>query len=227
LVSAVPTPTPPLPATQPKPPVPGVVAPQKAVRTPAVPAPTLPLPAIQPKSPVPGAAVPQPAVPAPPAPALATPVVAPQSMKFEAESPAAKKAVLKVTAPKTVKTNDEFQVAIDVSDATNVYNGMLAVQYDPGVLNFVDSVEGKFLNKDGKPTSYKHVFNALKGRVNLNMYRIGNVNGVSGSGTLAYLTFKAKAKGTAKLGLSDVYLLPQGSNKYLNVDLHSSTTEVQ
>jgi general secretion pathway protein D len=137
-----------------------------------------------------------------------------------------KKIVLKITAPKTVKVNDEFKVDVVVSDVTNMYNGKLVLQFDPVLLEFVGAEEGGFLKSDGKPTSFQHTFNRIKGRVNLNLYRIGNVGGASGSGTLAVLTFKAMTKGSAKLEINNAYYLTPGGSKPLTSDVISTTTEV-
>jgi hypothetical protein len=83
------------------------------------------------------------------------------------------------------------------------------------------------MKSDGKPTSFQHTFNREKGRVNINLYRVGNVGGASGSGTLAVLTFRATAKGSAKLDLSNAYILVPGGSKPLTADVFSTATEVQ
>jgi general secretion pathway protein D len=104
---------------------------------------------------------------------------------------------------------------------------VLVLQYDPVLLEFIDAQEGDFLKKDGQPTLFEHVFNKSKGRIDLNLSRVGNVKGVNSSGTFASLTFKGVAKGAAKFELSNVNLLPPGASKPLATDLHGSVTEVQ
>jgi general secretion pathway protein D len=134
---------------------------------------------------------------------------------------------LNIKAPKTVKVNNVVRIEVLVADVKNMYNGMLAVQFDPALMDFFTAEEGGFLKQDGKPTSFQHVVNNDEGRVNLNLYRIGNIGGISGSGTLAVLTFKAKSKGVVNLRLSDAYILAPGGSKPINADLYGSAVEIQ
>jgi general secretion pathway protein D len=188
-----------------------------------------PAPAAQAQPTVAAPASPQVAVPVIPAPAAAPPAPAAQAVPPlpGAGNLSENKVVLKIAAPKTVKVNDEFKVDVVVSDVTNMYNGMFVLQFNPVLLEFAGAGEGGFLKSDGKPTSFQHTFNRDKGMVNLNLYRIGNVGGASGSGTLAVLTFKALTKGSAKLELSNAYFLAPGGSKPFIADLFSTATEVQ
>jgi general secretion pathway protein D len=94
-------------------------------------------------------------------------------------------------------------------------------------MDFVGATEGPFLKNDGKPTSFTTNLKKDKGRVSINLSRLGDVGGVSGSGTLAVLTLKAKAKGAANLNLSDAYLLSPGGSKPMNADIYNTVTDVQ
>ncbi len=172
-----------------------------------------------------------PSVTAPPVTAPPAPVPAPaakaQPPASVADAKSAKKLVLNVVAPKSVKVNNEFQVEVVVADVVNMHTGMLVVQFDPALLDFVGAAEGAFLKSDGKPTSFSTSLKKEKGRLNISLNRIGDAGGVSGAGTLAVLTFKAKAKGAAELGLGEAYVLSQGSAKSMDADIHGTVTEVQ
>lgn len=175
----------------------------------------------------PPAAVPPavpPVVPAAVPPVPAAKVIAPSP---GADSQAASKIILNVVAPKTAKVDDVIQVEVAVSEAVNMYNGVLIFQFDPTLMDVVMATEGPFLKKDGKPASFQYTVTKGKGRVIITVSRLGDIGGVSGSGTLAVLTLKAKAKGSANLGLSEVYVLPPGGTKPMNADIYSTVTNVQ
>ena len=205
----------PVPAGPGQPPVSGILSPPDA--TPAKTA----------------AAAEQPVPTVPPAPAAPLAVVPPGSAaKVEtpatgADSQATNKIIFNVVAPKAAKVNDVFQVEVSVSEAVNIYNGVLIFQFDSTLMDFIGATEGPFLKNDGKPTSFSTYLKKDKGRVSINLSRLGDVGGVSGSGTLAVLTLKAKAKGAANLGLSEAYVLSQGSSTPVNADIYSTVTNVQ
>ncbi len=104
---------------------------------------------------------------------------------------------------------------------------MFAVKYNPALLTLVSATEGTFLKNDGKPTSFKYTFNKANGLVNINGSRLGAVGGASGSGSLAVITFKAKEKGTATLGLSNVHILPPTGTTPLATDIFSTVIAIQ
>jgi len=137
------------------------------------------------------------------------------------------KASLKILAPTTVKVNDIVRIEVLVADVNNMYNEILTVQFDSALMDLVGAEEGGFMKQDGKPTSFQYILNKDNGRVNLNLYRIGNIGGVSGSGTLAVLTFKAKSKGVVNLGLSNAYILAPGGSQPISADLYGSAIEIQ
>ncbi len=180
--------------------------------------------ATQPQQPLAAPVAPQAAPSAKTTPALVSPVVPVQARPT---TPAAGKAILKLTAPQTVAVNEDFQVRVNIANATDMYGGVIAVQFDPALMSFVAAEEGTFLKKDGKPTSFQYTFNKDKGRANLNFTRIGGVGGVSGTGELAVITFKAKGKGSANLGLSDVHVLPPTGSKPLETETFSTVTAIQ
>jgi general secretion pathway protein D len=184
--------------------------------------------------PVPAPQIPIPAVPQPVAPIKAplpvqptAPVVQPKALTAPTGGMDAHRALLNLVAPKSVDLNKEFQVEVAVSDVTNMYNGMLVLQFDPALVDFVSAKEGGFLKNDGKQSSFGANLKSEKGRLTLTLNRVGNVGGVSGSGTLAVITLKGKKKGAATLGLSDAYIVPPGGSKPMDVDMFSTVVEVR
>ena len=129
------------------------------------------------------------------APAVA---VAPQSASAP-NVPA--KVSLNINAPSAVALNDQFSIDIVASNLVNLSNAPFVISYDPVFLDYVGAREGPFLKSDGKPTSFQATGVKDSGQIAVDLSRADNSVGVKGTGTLATLTFKAKRKGTANLGL--------------------------
>src|SRR6266567_26816 len=200
------TPPPPVDAAAPAPAraVPG--APQSAVKTPST--------------------IPVAPVPTPPQKASAPSAAATQSPAAGANAQQPTRAVLDVAAPQTAKVNDQFRVEVAVSEVTNLYNARFALEYDPALVDVVEVGEGPFLKKDGKPTTFTSQVNKAVGRIDINLGKAGEGSGVSGSGTLAIITFKAKAKGSVNMGFGGADIFAPGGVP-MNADLYSTVTEVQ
>jgi general secretion pathway protein D len=137
------------------------------------------------------------------------------------------RALLNLVAPRTVELNKDFQVEVVVSDVANMYNGVLIMQFDPALVEFISAREGAFLKSDGKPTSFGTNLKRDKGSLTIMLNRVGNVGGVSGSGSLAVITLKGKKKGAATLTLSNAYILTPAGTKPMDVDTFSTVTEVR
>lgn len=143
-----------------------------------------------------------------------------------AGTPAENRIMLNISAPSSVKLNDEFRAEVAVSAVNNLYNARFTVAFDPAYLDFVGATEGNFLKKDGKPTTFHATPNKGKGEIDIDLGREAKAGGVSGSGTLAVLTFKAKSKGAASVGFSGGDF-SSTENKPMDADLFSSVVEVK
>lgn len=190
-------------------------------------------------SPVNGApAPPRPAASAVPPPSK---VVAPESAlppalplpatQAQPQAPAAApqppgRVVLNLSAPAEVKVNEEFRVEVTVSDAKELYSAPFTLQYDTANLEFVGAAEGTFLKKDGKLTAFQANVNRENGQIGITLGTLGEVGGVSGAGTLAVITFRAKAAGPTDIGFGDVEFTSPG-NKPIDADLYGKLIEVR
>lgn len=186
---------------------------QEAQQT--APAPASPAaPGQQPAAPTPGqtqAVVPLP-VPGPaavPAPAPVTPV----------------RGSLNIAAPAAVDLGSQFKVEIRVSDVKGLAKAPFVLLYDPIFIEYVGAVEGTFLNRDGKPTSFSAQADKAKGRVTISMARTG-ADGIDGAGQLLTATFAAKNKGPASLGLQSVAFADQAS-KPIDIIPYNTVVEVK
>ncbi len=168
-----------------------------------------------------------PGLPVPPAgsSAIGAPAVAVAPQSASAPNAPAKVS-LNINAPSAVALNDQFSIDIVVSNLVNLSNAPFVISYDPVFLDYVGAMEGPFLKSDGKPTSFQATGVKDSGQIAVNLSRADNSVGVKGTGTLATLTFKAKRKGTANLGLLKAsFTDPEG--KPLDVVPFNTVVEVK
>jgi general secretion pathway protein D len=59
------------------------------------------------------------------------------------------------------------------------------------------------MKQDGRQTVFRTTIDGKSGKIRVALNRVGNVGGVSGSGTLISALFRAKAKGLAGFGVQD------------------------
>jgi hypothetical protein len=101
---------------------------------------------------------------------------------------------------------EEFSLDIVVENVEELYAWQIVLEYDPEVLKIVRVEQGEFL----KPKE-KVIFlspQTWEGRVLVGASLFGrNVQGVSGSGVLARITFLAENEGTSGLNFVDTLLL--------------------
>jgi len=151
-------------------------------------------PAIPPPNYVPGAQTPetQPAA-TPQAPESQTPnpTIGGQPVSFTVVPPNSNQPV-----------GSTFQVAVMLGNGHDIFSVPLQLQFNPALLQLVNVDAGDFLGKDGQAVSLVH--REDKGLVAISSIRPPNATGVSGTGSLCTLTFKAIAPGDSTLSLVKV-----------------------
>ncbi len=95
-----------------------------------------------------------------------------------------------------------FAVNVVLSGVQNAYSVPLEVNYDPKLLQVVNVSNGAFLSQDGQTVALMHRDDDTTGSLQINATRPPGANGVSGQGTVATLTFRAKAPGASTLAIS-------------------------
>jgi general secretion pathway protein D len=153
----------------------------------------------------------QPPVATPPAgapglapPATAPPSTAPANAPAAAEPPAAPKpagnAVVRFLPPQVETTaQGVITVALIIENAADVSSAPLQVSYDPKVVKLNDAGRGDFFSSDGQiPLFTKNIQNDA-GAAAMNLNRLPNSPGVSGSGVLTTLIFQGVAKGSTRV----------------------------
>jgi len=172
----------------------------------------------QPAAPIPGQS--QAVVPLP----VAGPAAAPAAAVAPAPAPPVRGS-LNISAPAAVDLGSQFTVEIRVSDVKGLVKAPFVLLYDPIFIEYVGAVEGTFLNRDGKPTSFSAQADKAKGRVTIAMARTG-AEGIDGAGPLLTATFAAKNKGPASLGLQSVAFVDQ-ANRPIDVIPYNTVVEVK
>ncbi len=100
-----------------------------------------------------------------------------------------------------VAPGERFEVTVEVEAGRPVSHLPLTLTYDPAVLA-VEKVEpGDFLGEPGAAQVLADT--GRPGEVTLGASRLGEVPAVSGAGTLARVTFRALARGTARIGFGN------------------------
>jgi len=90
-----------------------------------------------------------------------------------------------------VKMNEEFSLKISVNNISDLFGMPFYLVYDPKLLQFVSAKEGPFLGQDGNSTLFVFFNNTNLGSVIVCLTRLGQVKGISGSGTVMSINFKA------------------------------------
>jgi len=171
---------------------------QQATRTPGVnpPIPGYSGPAQNPTAAGPATPVPNSAL------ALARPATGPVPA---APSPTAAPMAFAVTpASSTQAVNSEFNVAVAVTNARDLFSVPLQLQFDPKVLQLVNVDTGGLLGSDGQPVALVHRDEG-NGLVTVSASRPPGVAGVTAAqGQVCVLHFRAIAPGDSNLALVKV-----------------------
>ncbi|HEX4156055.1 MAG TPA: cohesin domain-containing protein [Acidobacteriaceae bacterium] len=107
---------------------------------------------------------------------------------------------LTVVTPSDETVGSTFQVAVQASNAHDLFGVPLQMQFDPHVLALVDVDSGDLLGRDGQAVALVHRDEG-DGAVTISATRPPNTRGVEGQGTLVTLTFRAVAPGNSQLAL--------------------------
>ena len=106
-----------------------------------------------------------------------------------------------------IYVGDTFTLDISARNVPDFAGWQFDIAFDPAVLEVIEVNEGDFLKKDAETTFFR------KGKINnqsgtiigLSSARLSG-DGVTGTGTLVSVTFKAKAGGETQLGLNNFQL---------------------
>jgi hypothetical protein len=102
--------------------------------------------------------------------------------------------------------SDSFTISLQVDGARNVVGAPIQIQFDPKAVSLTGVTRGSFWGGEGdEPTLTKNVLND-SGSATIRVLRKEGSAGITGSGPLINLTFKAQARGTTTIRASNVTL---------------------
>jgi general secretion pathway protein D len=107
----------------------------------------------------------------------------------------------------SIRVGQETRFELTAGGAKDLFGAIVALRYDPTVVEFKTASEGTLLKKDNQQTSFLFSNNMKAGTVDIYMTRIGDVGGVEGTGNLCTLVFQAKSGGTSELSMKSVKLM--------------------
>jgi general secretion pathway protein D len=102
--------------------------------------------------------------------------------------------------PSPAKVGTSFQVAINLNGGQDVFSVPMMVHYDSSKLQLTNVDTGDFLGRDGQAVALVHRDDG-NGMVVISASRPPGTHGVSGSGTVALLTFQATAPGDSAINI--------------------------
>lgn len=137
-----------------------------------------------------------------------------------AGTPATPASVLVTPSSETITKGQTISRTVRIENASNAFYVAFDILYNPAVLQYVNAKQGSFMDNDGADaTSMQAVLqsdttvqNGVKlKRITIGLTRLGDIGGMSGSGTLVSVTFFAIGSGqspiliTTPRGIKDMY----------------------
>lgn len=113
----------------------------------------------------------------------------------------------------TVKSVGEtFTVQVRIDNGSNVFAIPFDINYDPNILEVTGLREGAYLKKGGGQTTFLNSIDKARGKITVGLTRLGRIGGVSGSGNVMSINFKALRRGTASLSFTNGKPMDAGLN---------------
>lgn len=140
----------------------------------------------------------------------------PQSVKASE----AGKASVGFVAPSQSPNGEVLVLPVQLARGERLTSARFVVTFDPEMVDFVSASEGGYLKEAGVATTFSGQ-PGKPGTVAVTASRTAGSPGVSGDGTLAVLTFRAKKAGPAGFGLDAVVLATGGGTPQQAIALSS------
>lgn len=156
------------------------------------------------------AGTPPPVSPDPSQPIVSPPVQPVAPLVAPVPPPQSRRASLSVSAPAVVKQDQQFTADIMIAEANNLFSAPFKVVYDPALLEILSVAEGDIFNKDGKPSNFTAKIENASGILDARFFREKTSGGISGTGKLFSINFKAKTPGVASIGFTGIKLTGEG-----------------
>ena len=118
----------------------------------------------------------------------------------------------------TTSLYQQFTVEVTAEEMTNLMAVKIVLLFSQDVLEIVPNgiVQGDFLTKNGGEVLFFDSVANSQGRMEIDLGIAGDSSGISGSGTLAKITFRSKIKGTGHIDF-DSFDLRDTNNQIIEV----------
>ena len=136
------------------------------------------------------------------------------------------RSLLQIAAPSSASVGQQFSLDMKISDVIDLANAPFVLTYDPVFVDFVAISEGTFMKKDGKPTVFNSKADSATGAVTVMLGRAAGNSGVSGSGTLATASFRAKNQGPASFAFRNTAFTTSNAS-HLNILPFSTAVDIR
>jgi len=100
------------------------------------------------------------------------------------------------------KVGETFQVPLQIENVQNASSVSFAVSFDASLMSLVRIDNGDLLGKDSQPVAVVQRPEEQPGKVTATLTRPPSTPAISGSGTLAILTFQANAAGESSVAIN-------------------------
>ena len=160
-----------------------------------------------------------------PTPTAIQPATAPPAAVVSATAPM-QRTLLQITAPSSASVGQSLNLDIMISNVNDLANAPFVLTFDPAYVDFVAISEGTFMKKDGKPTIFGSTADPVAGTVTVTLGRASGNSGVSGGGSLATASFRAKKQGAASFAFKSA-VFRSSSTSPLNILPFSTAVDIR
>lgn len=115
-------------------------------------------------------------------------------------------AYLTIDGPSSVARREEINLDINLKIDRKIVSAPFYLRYESRAVGFVGANEAEFMKSDGKSTSFMTSNDEKNGRVIVGISRLGDKEGLSGSGRIMTVTFKPKESGETRFYLENAGL---------------------
>ena len=103
-----------------------------------------------------------------------------------------------------VQAGATFTIQLHADNARDLFAAPFHLKFDPQILKLQEIKAGNLLSSDGQKIVFTRNILNDSGDATVNLNRLPGTSGVSGSGTLAVLTFQAAKAGNAVVTFSEL-----------------------
>lgn len=132
---------------------------------------------------------------------------------------------LTISGPQSVSKGENITLNIDISSNKNLVSVPFYLRYNQDMVSFINASEGSFMKQDGKSATFLTSNDPKNGRLIVGNSRLGDREGISGSGQIMTVTFQANARGQARFFFEN-YRLIDGQGKEIQTRVFDKTINI-